>query len=270
MKRFSVLALATAAALVLTACSHGAVAHRAAVPSTPVYSSRPPGPIVPPTGTPEPTAPAEPSPLDDAIRRMVEVNTFRYVTELRTTGGLSLVREVGEVRLEPLVASYTRTVGSHTSVEVVAAGREAWVRSGGGCWQHQRAAASAYAPPGAAGAIMGAEGWRNVSGQTLHLGEQPRILTSGLGLDIIRQLGIPTRAPYGIVEVRATADDSGLVTSWETTLGELEAAAVKAGGHPAPWLTRIDAVFRTTLTPASADVDLDPPADDELCSGASV
>ena len=63
---------------------------------------------------------------------MREVNTFHYVNELRTADGRTLVREEGDVRLEPLGAAYTRTVAGRSPVQFIAGRRDYWTRSDDG------------------------------------------------------------------------------------------------------------------------------------------
>jgi hypothetical protein len=209
--------------------------------------------------------------VEVAKDRMAEVNTFHYVYELRTADGRSLVREEGDVRLEPFGASYTRTAAGQRPVQFVSGLRDYWTRVGNDdCWQHPPTTTYDYTPPGAVNAILSAGPLRNSSGHVLQLSVSIPAVASGLGSEVSQAVGVPTDKPYGIVEVRATVDDSGLVTSWETTLGELLAAAEKAEGHPAEQLQGLDASLATDLAPADANVRVDPPSDDKVCSGATV
>jgi hypothetical protein len=264
-------ALAVLASLAgLAACGHGD-SGTASVKASPSASSKPAFPTVTPSATPStpPSPPSPPSPVEVAKDRMREVNSFHYVNELRTADGRTLVREEGDVRLDPYGASFTRTVAGEKPLQIIGGLRDYWARSDDGCWQHPPPTTYDYTPPGAVEAILSAGPLRNSSGHVLQLGVSIPAVTSGLGPEVSKAVGVPTDAPYGIVEIRATIDDSGLVTSWETTFGELVAAVERADGHTLRELRDLDASLTTEFTRAGQDVDVAPPPDGKVCSGTT-
>lgn len=265
MKRLSVFLVA--AALVLAACG-GSGGSSTAKP-TRSASPEPAFPTVTSTANPTPPPPAPPSPVEVAKDRMREVNTFHYVNELRTADGRTLVREEGDVRLEPFGGSFTRTVAGQRPVQFVGGLRDYWTRSDDGCWQHPPPTTYDYTPQAAVDAILSAKTLRNSSGHVLQLSVSIPDVTSGLGPEVSQAVGVPTDSRTGIVEIRATIDDSGLVTSWETTLGELLAAVERVEGQPAEQLQGLDATLTAELTPARANVPVDPPAESKVCSGTT-
>ena len=253
----------------LAACGDGDSGQAPAAQDSSSAAPEPAFPTVTSTADPTPPPPDPPSPVEVAKDRLREVNTFHYVNELRTADGRTLVRDEGDVRLEPFGAAYTRTVAGQAPVQFIGGLRDYWTRTDDGCWRHPPPTTHDYTPPAALYAILTAGPLRNSSGHVLQLSVSLPAVTSGLGSDFSQALGVPSHKPYGIVEIRATVDDSGLVTSWETTLAELLAAVERAEGQSAEQLQGLDASLTAELTRAGTKVRVDPPADSEVCSGTT-
>ena len=269
MRRLSIVLIA--ACLGLPACSAGP-GRAAGQPSGQSTLSASPSvaPTTAPPDTPAPAAPSVPDPPDPVRKmqtRMLRLNSFHFVEELRTPDGYVLAATSGDVQLDPLLMRGTSTFAGKPLGEVVGTRTEQWVRrTGSSCWEQTPAPDEGFAPPSALAIVFRAHLARAAKDELVISSPLP-VVTGSLGPELMAAIGV-TDDSYGLVLV-TLALDHGVVTGWHVTLADLIRAAERVDGKADPRLSKIDATLTTTLRPFRGEARIDRPRNDEICAASA-
>lgn len=220
------------------------------------------------------TTPTSPATQDETAIDLLEVaradmyaaNTISYVFTFAAADGRTLERETGTVQLRPYLLAYTRIVGSRVE-QVRSTAEEYWSREGAGCWTHHVNTGPPYGPPGPVVSALRAV-WRNTHGHTLLVSAGVPLVVAVLGTAAREEFDIPASGSRGIVELRATVDDSGRFTAWQTRLADIVVALEKVGAHPSEAVKHLDATLSTRFSHLGDKAHITAP--DDVCQGTTV